>query len=282
MTNEHRRQSLARAGAWFYGIAAVMVTRSNGSARCCPSQVIVIALVGLMWAQGMSTTALAQGVPDSRVALHFRGGYQTNVSSFSQTVMFEQYSETGSLTSSYTVRRGPVLDAGLTVRVWRTFGVGVSGSYFHDSGLAQVNALVPHPFVFGQPRQVNGSSSVPRTEIGMHFQAAYWAQPSQRLEVVVTGGPSVFRVDQDFVSDVTFTQTAPYDTATYQGSSVIRQRKTVSGGNIGGEIGWRVARRLGLAAAVGFSRARAQFPGTSAQAVVIGGLHVGGGVRLLF
>jgi hypothetical protein len=261
-----------------------MVTRSNGLPRCGPSQipVIVAALAALTWAQGMSTTALAQSVPDSRVALHLDGGYKTNVTRFSQTVTFEQYSETGSLTSTYTVRRGPVVDAGLTVRVWRTFGIGVSGSYFHDSGFAQVSALVPHPFVFGQPRQVNGQASVPHTEIGMHFQAAYWARPSQRLEVVITGGPSLFRVDQDFVSDVTFAETSPYDTATYQGASAIRQRKTVSGGNIGGEVGWRVARRLGLVAAVHFSHATAQFPGSSAQAVVIGGLHIGGGVRLLF
>jgi hypothetical protein len=249
-------------------VRRLLVTRSNGLPRCGPSQipVIVAALAALTWAQGMSTTALAQSVPDSRVALHLDGGYKTNVTRFSQTVTFEQYSETGSLTSTYTVRRGPVVDAGLTVRVWRTFGVGVSGSYF----------------VFGQPRQVNGQASVPHTEIGMHFQAAYWARPSQRLEVVITGGPSLFRVDQDFVSDVTFAETSPYDTATYQGASAIRQRKTVSGGNIGGEVGWRVARRLGLVAAVHFSHATAQFPGSSAQAVVIGGLHIGGGVRLLF
>jgi len=119
-------------------------------------------------AEGMSTTALAQSTPDSRVALDVTGGYQTSLTRFSQSVTFEQYSEPGSLTSTYTVKRRPAADAGLAMRVWRTFGVGISGSYFHDSGSTQVNALVPNPFVFGQPRQVNGSAGVSHTEIGMH------------------------------------------------------------------------------------------------------------------
>jgi hypothetical protein len=68
----------------------------------------------------------------------------------------------------------------------------------------------------------------------------------------------------------------------YQGASTVRQSKTVTGGNFGGEVGWRVAHRVGLAGAVRFSRATANFPGTSAQSVVVGGLQVGGAVRLLF
>jgi hypothetical protein len=262
-----------------------MVARSSSSPGFSLSRVplIAAALVALTLAEGMSTTALAQGTPpDSRVALDLTAGYQTIATSFSQTVTFEQYSESGSLTSTYTVGRRPVVDAGLIVRVWRSVGVGISGSYFHDSGSAQVNALVPNPLVFGQPRQVNGPAGAAHTEAGVHFQAAYWVQPSQRLEIVVSGGPSVFRVDQDFVSDVTYTQAYPYDVATFQGASVIRQRKTETGVNIGGEVGWRVARHLGLAAAMRFSRATAEFPGTSAQSMVIGGLHVGAGIRLPF
>jgi hypothetical protein len=102
------------------------------------------------------------------------------------------------------------------------------------------------------------------------------------VELVVSGGPSVFRVDQDFVSDVAYTQEYPYDTATFEGASLVRQRKTVIGGNIGGEVGWRITRHLGLAGAVRYSHASAEFAGTSAQPVPVGGVHVGGGVRLLF
>ncbi len=209
-------------------------------------------------------------------------GYQPTEKTFSQSVTFEEYSEAGTLTTAYTTRRRPVADAGVTVRVWRRFGLGFSGSYLHDAGTATVSALLPNPFVFGQPRQIQGPASVAHTELAVHLQAVYWARPSPRLAVILSGGPTVFRVDQDFVSDVTFTHTDPYDTATYEGASVIRRRQTVTGSNIGGEIGWRLARHLAVAGAVRFSRATAVFPDTNAESVPVGGLHIGAGLHLLF
>jgi hypothetical protein len=245
--------------------------------------VMAAAIVGLILAEGMLTTALAQGTPpDSRVAIDVSGGLQATITTVSQAITFEQYSETGSLTSTYSTGRRPVAEGGLTVRLWRAFGVGVSGSYVHDSGSAQVNALVPNPLVAGQPRQVDGPAGVAHSEVAMNFQATYWTTLGERLDLVVSGGPSIFRVDQDFVSDVTYTQTFPYTIATYQGASVLRQRATVGGGNIGGAVGWRVARHFGLEATGRFSRASADFAGTSAQTVVVGGLHFGGGIRVLF
>jgi hypothetical protein len=231
---------------------------------------------------GSAATALAQGQPDSRVAISILAAYQTNEPRMSQTVAFEQYSEQGSLTSVYTVGRRPVADLGVTVRLWRKLAVGFSATHFQDSGTARVNALVPNPFIFGQPRQLNGTASVSHTETGVNFQAAYWMQRGARLEIVVSGGPSVFRIGQDFVSDVAYEDVFPYDTVSYQGASVVRQHKSATGGNVGTEIGWRIARHLGIAGTARYSRASAAFPGTSASAIVVGGFHVGGGVRLLF
>jgi hypothetical protein len=261
-----------------------MVTRSKGPSRVglVRGSVMLAALAGLTLVEGLPATALAQSAPDSRVAIDLSGGFQTSPTSFSQTVTFEQYSETGTLTSTYTIGGRPVFDGGVTVRLWRTFGVGISGSYFHDSGSARVNALVPNPFVFGQPRQVIGAAGVSHTEIGTHLQAAYWAQLRDRVDIVVSGGPSIFRVDQDFVSDVAYTQTFPYDVAVFDSASVVPQRKTVTGGNVGGEVGLRIASHVSLGASFRFSRATAEFPGTSAQRVVVGGGRLGGGVRFLF
>ena len=256
--------------------------------RDCPPSglgrvlLLMAVLIGVLTADGMNTPAMAQTTPDSRVAVDLGISFQPNATSVSQAVTFEENSEPGTLTSTYTAKKGPIFDAGATVRVWRQLGVGLSMSYLHDVGAAQVSAMVPNPFVFDQPRQINGTPSVLHTEIGVHVQALYWVQLTPHLDVIVSGGPSVFRVDQDFVSDVTYTQTDPYDTATYQGASVIREQQTVTGGNVGGEVGWRVTRHLDLAGAVRYSRATADFPDTSSQPVVLGGLRLGGGIRLRF
>jgi hypothetical protein len=252
----------------------------GSSLRCVLSTAVAVVLIGL--ADGMNTTAMAQGTPDSRVALDVGAAFQAKATSVTQTIAFEQYSEPGSLTSTYSASKGPIVDAGVTVRVWRHFGAGVSVDYFHDSGSAQVSAMVPNPFEFGQLRQVSGTPGVSHTEVDTHVQAAYWAQLSPRVDILVSGGPSVFRVDQDFVSDLAYTQAAPYNAATYQGASTVRERQTAVGGNVGGEIGWRVANHLNLTGSMRYSRATADFPDTSAQPLVLGGLRVGGGICLHF
>jgi hypothetical protein len=249
--------------------------------RWRPAPVLPSAFASLLLTVATSTTALAQSTPDSRVDISIVGGYQTSQPRMSQTQTFELYSEQGSLTTTYTARRQPVAEAGVTVRVWRKLTVGIAATHFHDSGSAQVNASLPNPLAFSQPRELTGTAAVSHTETGMNVFAGYWIQRS-RLDIIVSGGPSVFRVDQDFVSDVVYTEVYPYDTVGYEGASEVRQRKSTAGGNIGGEVGWRLVRHFGIAAAVRYSRATATFTGTSAPAIVVGGLHVGGGVRLLF
>lgn len=239
-------------------------------------------LLGLILAGAVATAARAQNVPDSRLALDFGGGYRVTTSSFTQSITFEQYSETGSLTTSYVIARRPVADAGIMVRLWRQLAVGTVATYLHDSETAHVNALIPNPLVFDQPRQISGPVAVSHTDLAVHFQAAYWMQPTRRLEISIAGGPSTFRVTQYFVSDVAYSQTFPYTTATFEGASVVRERKTVLGGNIGAQVGWRLARHFSVTAGTRFARASATFAGTSAQSIAVGGLDMGGGIRLRF
>src|SRR5262249_47635228 len=129
---------------------------------------------------------------------------------------------------------------------------------------------------------VDGPVDVSHTEVGIHIEAIYWVEPRPRMEIVLSGGPSVFRVDQDFVSDVTYTQSYPYTTATFPSAALLRERQTVNGFNLGGEVGWKMATHMSLSAGIRFSHATASFSDASATSVTIGGLRVGGGVRFLF
>ena len=60
-------------------------------------------------------------------------------------------------------RRRPIADFGATVRVWRNFGVGVSGSHSEIPEPRRSTRWCPHPFVFNQPREVNGPADVTST-----------------------------------------------------------------------------------------------------------------------
>jgi hypothetical protein len=240
--------------------------------------VLALAAVVLGW----SGPALAQAASDPIVAVTISAGYDASATTFSQATTFEAFSEEGSVSTDYRTKRGPRTDIGAVVRVWRRFGVGVAGSFLRGSTPAQVNALIPHPLVANQPRPISGAVATLHGETALHLQAVYWARPTPRVDVVFSGGPSIVKIDQDFVSDVTYDQTFPYDVAIYKNAALTRERKTAVGANVGAEVGWRVHGRLGVAAVARYSTATANFPDTGVSAFKIGGLQLGGGVRLLF
>jgi len=229
-----------------------------------------------------SGTASGQSIPPEHVAVTVTGGFVKPAASFTQNVTFEQYSEEGTLSATYNAPSRPSVDGGFTVRVWHALAVGVAAGYFRDSGVAQVTASVPHPILANQPRQISGPAHATHTETAVYVQAAYWLKVSPRVTVIFEGGPSFFHVSQDFVSDVTYTQSFPYTTATFQGATTVRKKQSATGYNVGGEGGWRVWRQLSVVGAVRYSHATANFTDALAQPMKLGGLHVGAGIRLMF
>jgi hypothetical protein len=230
---------------------------------------------------GSCATARAQE-PAARVTFSFDASAQISTSTVMQTVTFEQYSEQGLLTANYQVPRRPVLGGGFRLRVWRQFGFGVAADHMSDSGSAQVTALLPDPFAFNQPRTLSGSAPVGRTETAIHVNAVFWPYRSSRLDVAIEGGPSFMHVDQDFVSDVSYSQEPPYTTVTFEGATVVHEHQNVVGGNVGGDVTWRLARHFGVGAIVRFSHAHALFSDSGAPALAVGGLRLGGGLRVSF
>ena len=226
--------------------------------------------------------ASAQNVPPERVAVTVTGGFTSPAASFTQNVTFEQYSEQGTLTATYSAPSRPSVDGGVTVRVWHALAVGVAGWYYRDAGVAQVTASVPNPIVADSPRPISGPANVTHAETAVHVQAAYWLRVNPRVTVIVEGGPSFFHVTQDFVSDVSYTQSFPFTTATFQSASTVREKQSATGYNVGGDAGWRVWGDLSVVGAVRFSHATASFTDALAQPMTLGGLHVGAGIRLMF
>jgi hypothetical protein len=239
-------------------------------------------LAAALLALACARTASAQGTPRERGAVTVGAGYQVSANTFSGTVRFEVFAEEGSITTGYSVKQRPRLDAGVVVRLWRGFGVGVAGSSLTGTNAAQITGSIPHPIAASQPRTLTGTADVTHNESVIHLQAVYWFQPARRLDVMVSGGPSMLRVAQDFVSDVSYTQTSPYDSVTFQGATVLRERTTARGGNAGIVVGVRVRRHLGVAGLVRYSTAHVAFPDTGVPAFTIGGLQTGVGVQIPF
>jgi hypothetical protein len=240
----------------------------------------LIALVGTSHAASAQTTSWT-----SRARVSVNVGIQPSSITFTGTTTKPVYLETASINTTYGVPKGTLVDGGILFRLVGNLGVGVAVSTFAKQQDGQVSGSIPHPFFFNTPRSISGTApGLQRSELVTHIQAAYVVS-TKRIDVAVAGGPSFFNVSQDLVSDVTFTETYPYDTATFATAPTAKVTVNKVGFNAGVDVGVKLSRSLGVGGLVRFSRASVLFPlvgsasGVSSDA---GGLQVGGGVRFYF
>jgi hypothetical protein len=235
---------------------------------------------------GTTQAVSAQTTPwkdRARVSIDF--GVQPSSATFTAATTKPVYLETSTITTTYSLPSGPLFDGGVLVRVKRGFGVGVAISSFSKSQTAAVTGSIPHPFFYNTPRSISGTSAaLERSEAAVHIQAAYVIS-SKRFDVAISGGPSFFNVSQDAVGDATYTETYPYDAATFTAATVTKATATALGFNAGADIGYKLSKNVGVGALVRFSRATLSFPLANSAAGVstdAGGPQLAGGVRFFF
>jgi len=211
------------------------------------------------------------------------GIYQGGSSSFGDSFSFPQYAEQAHVSASYPAYNGAGADGGGWVRIWKGLGVGVSASWFAKSGSASIGASIPHPLYLDRDREITGSSSSRREEIAAHVQAGWVITAGRQLVVAVGGGPSLLSVRQDVVTGVHWSETYPYDTATFAGADTFRSNESALGYNVGVDVGYYFSRNVGVGGLVRFSRARVPLASPSgASTIDAGGLQAGVGLRVRF
>jgi len=226
--------------------------------------------------------AAAQTAP--RVYVSVNGGIQRSDNTVSQAFSVQKNLEDAPITVDVDEKRGVLVDGGVVIRLAGHFGIGFALSFVTNDKDANVKASIPHPFFFGRPRSIEGTTATTRRETAGHIQAVYLV-PGRRVDVMIYGGPSLFTVRQTLVTDVTYSESFPFDTATFTGTLTAESTsKTETGFNIGGDVAWKFSRNIGVGGMVRFARAQATLNATNnpAMKVDIGGVQVGGGIRLAF
>ena len=248
-------------------------------------------LVACAVALVITADANAQTQPtDSRVFINLNGGYQATSTDFTDTVSFTLFAEEGDFTAGYGVETAPLFDVGGGVVLWRNLAVAVGASRFTQQGDVPVSARLPHPLFFNRDRETSGTaSSLRREEIAVHLQAVWMSPISSRFEIAVSGGPTVFIVDQDLVTSVSHTETFPFDTVTFDAAIAKRQSESSVGFNVGADLTYFLFQgtggtKFGVGTLVRFSRASIDFVSEDEGIVSVdaGGFQVAGGVRLRF
>lgn len=227
--------------------------------------------------------AAAQSPAGGFIAIN--GGYQATTTEFADSVTFTRDQETGSTRASYPIDAGALFDVGGGVRLWRRFGVGLAVSRFTRDGTAGTTSSVPHPLFLQQHRDVSGDADgIDREETAVHVQALFMLPLTGRLQIALMGGPSFWQVNQSMVSDVNYSETYPYDTATFTGVDTTRVTARKSGFNAGADVRWMFTRAVGAGAFVRFTRATVDLEPAAGRTVTVdaGGAQVGAGLRIGF
>jgi hypothetical protein len=160
-----------------------------------------------------------------------------------------------------------------------------------------VTVKAPHPLQFNRPRTTAGDiADVRRQEVGQHFMVGWnistVAGPQRRtatrgLDFTLFAGPSIFVTDQLFVTSLMLSlekEVFPFDELAFPGAQTQTVRENVLGYNAGVDMTWRFSRNVGVGLLLRYSNGKKSFApaGVEPVEVTVGGLHAGGGLRVLF
>lgn len=209
-----------------------------------------------------------------RVRISLSAGLALDAKGFSQTsTLFENVEDTP-VTAVIGQGSLPFFDVGLAVPVGGPIGLNFAFSALMADGTAAITADVPHPFFFDQPRSVSGDASLQRMEMGIHAGLAYIVAAGP-IDLIVSGGATLFRLQQDIVTDIVVNETYPFDSATLAGVTLTEVSASKIGYHAAADLTWRFNRVWGLGALVRYSRADVPL----AFGDVDAGLHEAGGLQ---
>jgi Outer membrane protein beta-barrel domain len=235
----------------------------------------------------------AQSANAPRVYISVNGGIQRNDNSIDQSFSVAKNFEPAPITAGIDAKSGIAFDAGVVYRLAGHFGIGLAGSFVNHEDDAEVQGSIPHPFFFDRPsdpstlpgrRAIEGTTNAKRRETAMHIAAA-WLMPGDRLDLIFLGGPTLFRAEQTLVTDVTYSESYPFDTAAFTGAMTVDATSDWTiGFHVGADVAWKFSRSFGVGGLVRLSRAEADFNAANNPAIEadVGGIVVAAGVRIAF
>ena len=198
---------------------------------------------------------------------------------------FEEFTETGSFRADHSFDSGIGGEIGLQYLLKRNLGVAASFSFLSRDGSATYEAEFPHPLLLNTPREASGTvDGLSYKETAIHVDVVY-TETKGAFTYALFAGPTFFlSVEADALSVPRYSHTYPYDTVTVTSVPVESPSGSAFGFNLGGELGYRLAKQVDAGLRVRFSRATTDLDlaeGGSVE-VTAGGFVIGVGVRIRF
>jgi hypothetical protein len=251
------------------------------------NHLVTLSVCGLLMVTASQAAAQGPAWTD-RAYFGLNFAVQSGSTDLDGTRTFTIYDEQARISTTGKGEAGPMIDLSGGARVWRNVSVGIGFQKLSSKSDATVEGAIPHPLFFNRPR--NFTESVPsleRSESAVHLQFGYTWVVNPKIDVLVYGGPSFFRLSQDVVSNVEAGERGfPFDSVITQ-TSVRRQKENPVGGHVGADVTYKLYtyNKITLGAG-GFLR----WAGASTDLRVldsdvssdVGGMQVGFGLRVRY
>lgn len=216
-------------------------------------------------------------------------------SGFFQNVTYDSRGETAEFDADYDYGKVPVFSVSGGAMFTERFGVGVAYSQTWKTGDVLAFASLPDAFRFNNDasdEELFGDFK--RTERAIHLQGIYAINPGDRAVIRVSGGPTYFRLTQDLVNDIRFTETngASASQHTLTVTNVISNAYQANGWgfNVGADVAVYITEAIGVGGLVRYTRADIPLAIAIGENVNldapldhrVGGWQIGGGLRVRF
>lgn len=205
-------------------------------------------------------------------------GAQTGKHTVSTSSTFDLYEEQGTVDSSQRVGGGGFFDMSGGYRVRKNLAAGIGYSWAGSKDDAAINALVPHPDVTDQLRAVSATApGMKHSEPALHFFAAYMVPVTDKIDVGVSAGPSIFFVSQDLPTALSVSEPGPTVTQV----TTEKSSKTSVGLNIGVDVAYMVTKLWGVGGLMRYTWGSVDLDNAT-DSLTVGGFQIGVGARLRF
>jgi hypothetical protein len=238
---------------------------------------------------GTARQASAQGATwADRGYVNIGWGIESGTADMSDTRTQTVYEETATVTSTSNFSSGSLFDVGVGLRVWRNLTVGVAYHQEQNDTEGRLTGSIPSPVFFNRPRTLDEAvPGLDRKESATHLQLGWVVPVGSKFDVMVYGGPSFFRLEQETVSDVEFTEPGGSFTTVGADEEITVRKKSQTGFNVGVDgtyIVWtNDSVRIGAGGFVRFTQAEMDVEMlSSAQPTKAGGIQFGFGARVRF
>lgn len=251
-----------------------------------PKTLTTIATAVLIAGASQASAQVGQPWTD-RGYFNLNVGFETSSGTLSDAATFTIYEEAGNKRVEQNVDSGALFDFSVGSRVWQNVSVGLGYHRGANSSEASATATVPSPVIFNASRAAAASvGDLERRISAFHIQVGYMIPFTDELSVHVTAGPSFFRLRQDVVGDLTFTDAPPF-TSVAANPVVENRSDSAAGLNIGADVAYKVwesdAYKVGAGMFLRYSAATARIRILENEVDSdLGGLQIGFGARVRF